>query len=264
MDYMGVIKNSTESPAVKVKIPDDEDGLKKTPFNIGGILFTSASSVTNFGEDQRIVAGNPLTMTIDAYHNYVESYDYTNSMHPKYRNLEDQDIDVWEKRTRPKGSLTLGITRNPNSGKINWKPFRALGVLSGKGARHMIGLSSMLANNPYTTGFTKEIVIETYILIPKVEGGNGSGQQTGTGETGHQGWDVQKQSKTIAVAYAGMGIDTFPIPARLAVWHLKIWDQDRLVRDLVPVEQGEQIYDYTIPANGMFDRVTEIFFGNAN
>lgn len=261
MDYMGIVRESIESPAMPVNLPTKEEDLNKTPFGLGGMLLTAGTTVSNFGENQRIVAGNPLTMTIDAYHNYVESYDYTNSMHPQYQNLNNEDIDVWEQRAKPKGSLTLGITRNPNSGKINWKPFRALGVLSGKGARHMIGLSNMLANNPYTTGFTKEIVIETYILIPKAESGH---EQTGVGDTGHQGWDVQKQSKTIAVNYAGMGIDTFPIPARLAVWYLKIWDQDRLVRDLVPVEKGEKIYDYVVPANGMFDRVSEIFFGNAN
>jgi hypothetical protein len=49
-----------------------------------------------------------------------------------------------------------------------------------------------------------------------------------------------------------------------AIWGLKIWDRDRLVRDLVPVAKGDKIYDYTMPENGMFDLITEIFFGNSN
>ena len=49
-----------------------------------------------------------------------------------------------------------------------------------------------------------------------------------------------------------------------AIWHLKIYDRDRLVRDLVPVAEGDTIYDYQMPGNGLFDLVTEIFFGNSN
>jgi hypothetical protein len=30
------------------------------------------------------------------------------------------------------------------------------------------------------------------------------------------------------------------------------------------VAKGDKIYDYIIPENGMFDLVTEIFFGNSN
>jgi hypothetical protein len=36
------------------------------------------------------------------------------------------------------------------------------------------------------------------------------------------------------------------------------------VRDLIPVAKGDKIYDYIMPENGMFDLVTEIFFGNSN
>jgi len=50
----------------------------------------------------------------------------------------------------------------------------------------------------------------------------------------------------------------------MAVWHLKIWDRNKLVRDLVPVAKGDKIYDFIAPANGLFDKVTEIFFGNQN
>jgi hypothetical protein len=49
-----------------------------------------------------------------------------------------------------------------------------------------------------------------------------------------------------------------------AIWSLKIYDRDRLVRDLIPVAEGDKIYDYVMPANGLFDKITEIFFGNGN
>ena len=45
---------------------------------------------------------------------------------------------------------------------------------------------------------------------------------------------------------------------------MKIWDRDKLVRDLIPVAKGDKVYDYVMPENGMFDKVTEIFFGNVN
>ena len=37
-----------------------------------------------------------------------------------------------------------------------------------------------------------------------------------------------------------------------------------MVRDLIPVAKGDKIYDYIMPENGLFDLVTEIFFGNSN
>jgi hypothetical protein len=49
-----------------------------------------------------------------------------------------------------------------------------------------------------------------------------------------------------------------------AVWSLKIYDRDRLVRDLIPVAKGDKVYDYIMPENGLFDLITEIFFGNGN
>ena len=48
------------------------------------------------------------------------------------------------------------------------------------------------------------------------------------------------------------------------IWYIKIWDRNKLVRNLIPVAEGDKIYDYIAPANGMFDLVTETFFGNQN
>jgi hypothetical protein len=56
----------------------------------------------------------------------------------------------------------------------------------------------------------------------------------------------------------------FPQMKGCAVWSLKIYDRDRLVRDLIPVAKGDKVYDYVMPENGLFDLITEIFFGNAN
>ena len=36
------------------------------------------------------------------------------------------------------------------------------------------------------------------------------------------------------------------------------------MRDLIPVAKNDKIYNYTAPANGLFDKVTEIFFTNSN
>ena len=45
---------------------------------------------------------------------------------------------------------------------------------------------------------------------------------------------------------------------------MKIYDQGRLVRDLIPVAKGDKVYDYVMPEDGLFDLITEIFFGNSN
>jgi len=49
-----------------------------------------------------------------------------------------------------------------------------------------------------------------------------------------------------------------------AIWSLKIYDRGRLVRDLIPVAKDDKVYDYIMPENGLFDLITEIFFGNSN
>jgi hypothetical protein len=64
--------------------------------------------------------------------------------------------------------------------------------------------------------------------------------------------------------YAGFNVPVFPQMAGAAIWSIKLYDRDRLVRDLIPVAKGDKIYDYVMPANGLFDLVTEIFFGNSN
>ena len=43
----------------------------------------------------------------------------------------------------------------------------------------------------------------------------------------------------------------------------KIYDNDAIVHNFVPVPTGLQIGDYAVPSNGMFDIVTQQFFGNS-
>ena len=109
-----------------------------------------------------------------------------------------------------------------------------------------MGLSGK--NNPYTGSASS---VEVEVLV-----------QVGTDSSGAP--IFQSQKKQLNVKYAD-----FPIPAytslnACAVWGVKIWDRGRLVRDLIPVAEGDKVYDYTMPANGLFDLITEIFFGNAN
>jgi hypothetical protein len=66
------------------------------------------------------------------------------------------------------------------------------------------------------------------------------------------------------IKYSDYPVPVFPQLEACAIWSVKVWDRDRLVRDLIPVAKGEKIYDYIMPENGLFDLVTEIFFGNSN
>ena len=75
---------------------------------------------------------------------------------------------------------------------------------------------------------------------------------------------MQKQTKSKSYAYANFHFNGCPVPCRCIIWYLKIWDRNRLIRDLIPVAEGDQIYDFIAPANGLFDKVTEIFFTNEN
>lgn len=226
-------RSDIESPAVRVKYVEDGPFDKK--------------AVEEY--KYRFVAGNPVTITLDAPHNYTEAYDYTNYLHPLFDNLEDKDHDVWKERTKPKAPITFGITTNPRTGKINWKASDFLGIITGMGAGRNTHIDMLEAQNPYSEGFSNAYTVEATLVVGEDDDGNPIYEQS---------------TKTVSIAWSGMEVDTFPVPARVALWHIKMWDQDRLVRDLIPVKAGEQIYDFIAPANGLFDRVTEIFFGNSN
>jgi hypothetical protein len=194
------------------------------------------------------VAFNPITITIDAYNNYLETYDWRNSANPRYENVKNIDIDVFTRRCKPKGTLTLFATRNPDTGKMNLIP-AANGVFQGISGYVQLpsGLESAASGNPYSPDYSATVNI-TQTVLDKVD----------------DKWVEKEVTTTKQVGYGSYQTPSYTPQLRTCVWYLKIWDRDRLVRDLIPVNKGDKIYDYEAPFDGMFDKVTELFFGNAN
>ena len=188
---------------------------------------------------------NPATIIMDAYNHYLLTYTEENSNHAVATYFEDEDKDIFEARLQPRGSLTLFRTRNPLDGEMNIMPINHITVASMSNTG-LIGLSGK--NNPYTGSASS---IEVEVLV-----------QVGTDSTGAP--IFQSQKKQLNVKYADFPVPVYPSLNACAIWGVKIWDRDRLVRDLIPVAEGDKVYDYTMPANGLFDLITEIFFGNSN
>ena len=192
---------------------------------------------------------NPITTILDAYNGYWSSYTEEDSNHAPYEIFENEDKDIFEARMQPKGSLTLFRTRNALTGDVNICAINpdtrqtANGGLSGGYVPN-----ALKGNNPYT-GEYKEIEYEVLV-------------QVGTDADGNALFETKKMNKNIK--YSDYPLPVFPQLEACAIWSVKVWDRDRLVRDLIPVAKGEKIYDYIMPENGLFDLVTEIFFGNSN
>jgi len=195
---------------------------------------------------------DPITYTLDAYHSYAAAYDWGNSNLLTYVNFDESgDTDTFEGRCKPVGSLTLFRTRNPDTGKMNIMPFNPTTYPSITGGIGIVGFSSRDIEqmmNPFSGEWTGQ-TITTVNVIGQDDFGN---PITSTSTT------------TRNVAYSDWPCPVYPQNYMGAIWSIKIWDQDRLVRDMIPVKEGEKIYDYTMPADGLFDLITEIFFGNSN
>ena len=197
-------------------------------------------------------AVNPFTITLDAYNSRAEIYNYADSNVPIIATFDESaDIDTFDNRCKPKGSLTLFRTRNPDTGTMNIMAFSPYTYpsISGWGAPGFgsQGISGMM--NPYSENYTGTITVETLKI-------------TGTDPNGNPIYESVNEYKNIA--YSDASIPIYPSIHSAYIWHMKIWDQDRLIRDLIPVAKGDKIYDYVMPENGMFDLITEIFFGNSN
>ena len=192
---------------------------------------------------------NPYTIIMDAYNEYFSLSTYANSNTPYIYKVNNTDVDIFENREQPKGTLSLFRTTNPTTGKINLMPFDTFSY-AGFGITGSLALNNVGATvNPYThtgdVGITQTIeVISSY-----------AGDGTPIYET---------RSITKNINYASFTFSSYPQISGCFVWSVKIYDQDRLVRDLIPVAKGDKIYDYTMPENGLFDLITEIFFGNSN
>ena len=196
------------------------------------------------------VAFNPITGIMDAYNGYFEMYDYETSNNPEVKQtLVNRDTDIFEYRGKPKGPLTLFITTNPNTGTINWLPSPNMAYMGFQGAS--AGLELQMANmgNPYADDFDGTVEWSEMVIVDVKDDGTPV---------------MQKQTKSKSYAYANFRFNGCPVPCRCIIWYLKIWDRNRLIRDLIPVAEGDQIYDFIAPANGLFDKVTEIFFTNEN
>ena len=205
-------------------------------------------SITNW--HQEVV--NPFSIVLDAYHSRGEVYNYADSNVPITTTIDESgDIDTFDNRCKPKGSLTLFRTRNPDTAEMNIMAFAPYTYprITGWGSPGFgtTGLAGMM--NPYSQDYKGSVVIETLKI-------------TGTDEKGNPIYESVNEYKN--VAYSDAPIPIYPQIESAYIWHMKIWDQDRLIRDLIPVAKGDKIYDYVMPDNGLFDLITEIFFGNSN
>lgn len=231
---------------------------------------------------------NPFTVVLDAYNNYCSIWNYHDSAYPFSWKIENTDNPIWEDIERPRGSLSLFTSTNPYSGTPNvlddiyWS-YPSLGNISGSFG-YAFGVQG-IHTHPYSAQRDSELY-EVYLDIwevmdtstmpdnpqqntgadSNIPGSTGGGQNVPAGETGATigKMTYRKTQKVVNAKFADWRTPTFPWQAGGILWSLKIYDQDRLVRDLIPVAKGDQIYDYTMPEDGLFDLITEIFFGNSN
>ncbi len=148
-------------------------------------------------------------MTIDAYHDYVEKYDYKNSQNPDYVNVVNSDIDIFSRRAKPIGSITAFLTRNPNNGNINMVPFETSEIpglgqgLYGGGAV----LNQVSVQNPYSDNFSASVTYTQQVI-------------TGTMQDGTPIYE--NRTTTRSIAYATYEVQAYPAPVRTAIWYIKI------------------------------------------
>lgn len=188
---------------------------------------------------------NPITTVLDAHNGYWSSYTEEDSNHAPYEVFENKDYDIFEARLQPKGTISLFRTTNPLTGDIN---IMAHYLTTRAGHTSGFPMNLQGSYNPYT-GDYKEITYEVLV-------------QTGTDQNGNAIFETKFETRN--VLYSDFPVPIHPQLQACAIWSVKVWDRDRLVRDLIPVAKDDKIYDYIMPENGMFDLVTEIFFGNSN
>lgn len=214
--------------------------------------YAVSNDTSNQGHLQNKWFADPITYTLDAYHSYASAYDWGNSNMLTYVNFdESEDNDNFETRCKPVGSLTLFHTRNPDTGRINVMPFSPITYPAIGGGIGVVGFSQndiQRMMNPFSGDWTGQVITYTNVI----------------GQDNFGNPITSTTTQTRGVAYSDFPCPVYPGQYSAAIWHIKIWDQDRLVRDMIPVKAGEQIYDYTAPQDGLFDLITEIFFGNSN
>lgn len=222
---------------------------------------------------------HPYTMIMDAYHGFIQIYDASNSSDPLNWNQDhSKDLNLFADRCSPKGPISLFLTTNPDNGKVNmlfetppvyvWMKHYKTTITGTTGGRDEDDTT-----NPEGGGTGGGQGSNSGAGTGGGTGGSAGGS-TGTG-TGGSGGQVEIHGGLLEMAYnpyttemdcpwAGVKVAPFPDVKRTMIWYVKIWDRDRLVRNLIPVAEGDQIYDYVAPANGLFDTVTETFYTNSN
>lgn len=193
--------------------------------------------------------GNPFTFIMDAWNNYIEIYNNADKNTPYTIQFENTDNDFFEGRQQPRGSFSLFQATNPETGNVNIMAFNPILFPAVNSSGTPNALQQNAAGSPYTTENYGSIEIETVFYERDTETGK-----------------ITVQTKKIKrfLRYASFPMPQYPQVGGCYVWGLKLYDRDRLVRDLIPVAKGDKIYDYIMPENGLFDLITEIFFGNNN
>lgn len=231
-------------------------------------ILTDGYQMTTRDTNRSTGIANPFTVIMDGYHNYMSIYDYRWNNYPETWQITNLDRDIFEDLEQPQGSLTLFRTTNPTTGKVNIMPWdfssyhQTNTIMGGYGTALAY---QAIQVNPYNISFNEDFTISIQSWVSTSSNSNfitnAAGNVVYTGD-----WNAAKRSVTmdITLRYMEFEFPTFPQITSAAIWGLKIYDRDRLVRWLVPVAEGDVIYDYTMPSNGLFDLVTEIFFTNAN
>lgn len=223
-----------------------------------------------------VALANPFTVVLDAYNNYCSIWNYHDSNYPMTWNIPEDKQSIWEDIERPKGSLSVFTSTNPHTGKPNfiddvyWDyPIAGLSAITGSYGmafgKALNGVDFYDAEGP---DFTLNYEVDVLVPAGSSVAGGGSirdehGVLIGGNETGG-GYVLVSQTLSRNVLFINWKTPTVPWNAGGCIWGIKIYDRDRLVRDLIPVSAGDKVYDYVMPETGMFDLITEIFFGNKN
>lgn len=211
--------------------------------------------------------GNPYTVTLDAYNSYGACWRDEDSNTPVIYNFdESKDNPSFKNVCQPQGTLSLFQTTNPTTGKVNIMAFNPstfpyLGNIQGG-----LALSKVTNGNIYTDVVNSSYEEVYYTKVDtqylELDGKEDGKEPVKDYESSKGSWTMKTTTRNINFADFYMAV--YPQMTGCAVWSVKIYDRDRLVRDMIPVAKGDMIYDYVMPENGLFDLVTEIFFGNAN
>jgi hypothetical protein len=166
-------------------------------------------SISNWHQE----AVNPFSIVLDAYNSRAEIYNYADSNVPITTTFDESaDIDTFDNRCKPKGSLTLFRTRNPDTGKMNIMPFMPFTYpnISGFG---LVGFDTtdiynML--NPYSPNYQGgSVKVEIIVKVGETDEGN----------------DIfEKRTIEKNVNYADAMIPIYPQISGAYIWHMKIWD----------------------------------------